>query len=375
MASEGDLNKVDGDILYAADISELISRVGTNDAQSAYEQVKADSTNWTNTDYLGADIFSDSNGAKNTIDTGSSTALYISTDDTYQLASTGTEEETVLDNFNDGTVTNWSVSNATTGTGSVTDFNETSYSGYLYGYAASSSSSSSTGTANMTAEYSDTDLDVFGKTVVIELDYNVTGSSSYLIIGGGAIIYINNIQLFGRTISGYGGTQTATGAKVKIVFSNIQALVYLDTGAGYVLDATVDISSLTRANAHKIKFHGYANSATAHPGSASTSMKINNVWIDNYSSSAVETNTIINEIVPKSIVVYGKADIPADTSIIVDVSDDGGSTFALTGKSLNTAIDTSTFTTGDLAIKFNLATTDTSVTPKLYGYGVAITNT
>lgn len=66
--------------------------------------------------------------------------------------------------------------------------------------------------------------------------------------------------------------------------------------------------------------------------------------------------------------------LPTNTSITVDVSDDGGSTFALTGKSLNTAIDTSTFTTGDLALKFNLATTDTSVTPKLYGYGVAITN-
>ena len=113
--------------------------------------------------------------------------------------------------------------------------------------------------------------------------------------------------------------------------------------------------------------------------SASASNRITRLYTLEYgttygSSSTVETNTIIDEVVPKSIVVYGKTDIPTGTSITVDVSDDGGSTFSITGKSLNTYIDTSSFSGSDLALKFNLATTDTSITPKLYGYGVAITD-
>ena len=59
---------------------------------------------------------------------------------------------------------------------------------------------------------------------------------------------------------------------------------------------------------------------------------------------------------------------------IGDVSDDGGSTFGITAKSLNTVIDTTSFSTGNLALKFNLASTDTSVTPSLYGYGIVITD-
>jgi len=104
-------------------------------------------------------------------------------------------------------------------------------------------------------------------------------------------------------------------------------------------------------------------------------MKINDINYDCYTTGdVVETNTIIDEVVPDSIVVYGKVDLPTDTSITVDVSDNGGTSFALTGKSINTAIDTSSFTTGNLALKFHLNTTDTSTTPKLYGYGVAITD-
>ena len=100
---------------------------------------------------------------------------------------------------------------------------------------------------------------------------------------------------------------------------------------------------------------------------------MNNVWYDGYSSSStVETNTIIDEVVPDSIVVYGKKETPTSTNITVDVSQDGGATWDVTNQDFNTAIDTSSFTGSNLALKFNLSTTDTSVTPKLYGYGVNI---
>ena len=90
-------------------------------------------------------------------------------------------------------------------------------------------------------------------------------------------------------------------------------------------------------------------------------------------SGAVYTNTILSNKIPKSIVVYGKTDQPTNTDITVDVSQDGGSTWDITDQEINAYIDTSSFTTPNLALKFNLSTTDSSSTPKLYGYGVAIT--
>jgi len=92
------------------------------------------------------------------------------------------------------------------------------------------------------------------------------------------------------------------------------------------------------------------------------------------SSGTLETNTILSDVVPQSMFVYGKADLPTNTNITVDISDDGGSTWAITNQPLDTAIDTSSLTGTDIRLRFNLSTTDNTVTPKLYGYAVAVTD-
>jgi len=71
-----------------ADADEVIKSIGVTTAQLAYFGVKSDSTNWANENYLGADIFTDSNGAKGTIDTTNSTARWSDTNDAYVLGFT-----------------------------------------------------------------------------------------------------------------------------------------------------------------------------------------------------------------------------------------------------------------------------------------------
>ena len=55
----------------------------------------------------------------------------------------------------------------------------------------------------------------------------------------------------------------------------------------------------------------------------------------------------------------------------VDVSDNGGTSFGVTGGSTDAYIDTTSLSTGTgVALKFNLTGTTTS--PKVYGYGVLV---
>ena len=56
---------------------EVIESIGRLTTRIAYNGVNIDSSNWENTDYLTADTFTDSNGSKNTVDTGNTTALLV----------------------------------------------------------------------------------------------------------------------------------------------------------------------------------------------------------------------------------------------------------------------------------------------------------
>ncbi len=88
-----------------------------------------------------------------------------------------------------------------------------------------------------------------------------------------------------------------------------------------------------------------------------------------FSTGDVETNNLIAlDGTEKGIVVYDKSNKPTGTSIKVDVV--GSST--ISNQNVREYIDISSFTGGNLSLDFNLSTTDTSVTPSLYGYGIAI---
>lgn len=305
-----------------ADADEVLAGYGNPLSQLAYEQVKSDSTNWTNTDYLGADIFTDSDGAKDTVDTGTTTALYNVTDDNYRLNIT---DEASGDSTSDP--------NSFTNPSNAFDDDDGTYSqkttsgqaGGAYDYSLGKTFSSKTVTwAKIKATFSGTNMSPGNSKINLQT-YNgsIWTTILTLVTGGESEISYDDIYFFNSEIQG-----------IRIQYSY-----------------------------------------TVTPLNGSTDAKLYTLEYGNYdSSSTVETDSIIDEKIPDSIVVYGKTTIPTNTSITVDVSDDGGTTFGLTGKSLNTPIDTSTFSTGNLALKFNLATTDTSVSPKLYGYGVTLTD-
>jgi hypothetical protein len=309
-------------------ISELIEGSMVQSSQLAYEQVKADSSSWTNTDYLGADIFTDSNGAKNTIDTGNSTGIY---DGDYYIL--GYSDEASGD----------------------TTHNPNSFSDPENAF------DDDNGTyAEKTASGDSVKVDVsLGKTFssknVKEIYIKVAFTG---IANAGNADWDHHIYLQKYNGSSWSTIETlATASYDDLPKASSRTISYTGT---IVFDKSTE--------GIRIRYEVDESN-----GPQSHSAKLYSLEYGQYdTSSTVETNTIINEVVPKSVVVYGKTDLPTDTSITVDVSDDGGTTWSLTDKELKTAIDTSTFTTGNLALKFNLATTDTSETPKLYGYSVAI---
>lgn len=292
-------------------------------SQLAFEQVKSDSTNWTNTDYLGADIFSDANGAKNTIDTTATTAIYDIDNQQYTLGFTDeasgdathdpdsvTNPENAFDN-NDGTFADKTTSGASLGKTFTQKFVA------LINFKADALAADNGGSASG-------DMNIHIETF--------NGSTW------------DNVTTFTQAYSWGGGGGSASFSKQENVF----------------IDASVEGVRV------RIEVTGAA---------AAGNQKWYTIEYGDYdSSSIVETDTIVNEKIPDGIIVYGKVEFPANTSATVDVSDDGGATFSITGESFNSYIDTSSLSGTNLALRFNLATTDTEVTPKLLGYGLFLSD-
>lgn len=383
-----------------ASANDVIASVGNTTSQLAYEQVKSDSSNWTNTDYLGADIFTDSDGAKNTIDTGNSTATYNnstsdyyglinSTDDFYYMIIEATsyggsssyvkEIDTgkwliVGDSTNSlglqkGLIHQllWSsgdILNFTSITDiRVSDSDDVGKRGYKITF---------NGTTEGGADPSDSAIGTFGTTTgnIINSWSNLTaagGNGATWANPTGTTLNDSNVGSSNEIGTDTSGDDATNPATCTIGASTPSGGPY--TYSGQIIVFCKGTLSLAAGMDTQAIVNYYTDNSIPE---TTTMGSISDEGLD---SGTVETNTIINEKVPDSIVVYGKTDLPANTSITVDVSDDGGTTFSLTGKSLNTAIDTSSFSTGNLALKFNLATTDTSITPKLYGYGISITDT
>jgi len=318
---------INGQVASAPDV---LAGYGNPLAQLAYEQVKSDSTEWTNTDYLGADIFTSAAGAKTTVDE--------------------------------------------TNTDSYYDIDNNNYSGLQMNIGNTDSDS---GFTNPTNFFDNDDATLASKTAT----YGSGGDQTVTWVLGKywtEDTYIGDINIkayLGFSDMWTGGSDGTITLKLQSydgsTWSDVTTL-YTGTSGGSDFSHTYDDIYEANITTKGIRLSSYFFVE----GNTGVTILAQNYLctIQGGADSTVETNSIISDIVPDSIVVYGKTTLPTGTSITVDVSDDGGSTFALTAKALNTPIDTSSFTTGNLAFNFNLATTDTSVTPKLYGYGVAITD-
>jgi hypothetical protein len=203
------------------------------------------------------------------------------------------------------------------------------------------------------------------------------------------------------TKSGSGGVSTTDYYLGKTFSSKYIGIVKIKT-ASAVTDATgggsisvklqtydgadwsdlTTLGSLGSLGTNTISINGYylINSSvqgiriksTINPDNGSWSLAYYTLEYGNYdSSSIVKENSVFSKN-PDSIVVYANKLTPTNTSITFDVSDDGGSNYPITNQVFDTYVDTTILTGTSIGLKFNLATTDTSVTPKLYGWSAVI---
>lgn len=310
-----------GDQLDDGYFNGIMTGFGRPIAKLAYNAVVADA-DWVNSGDVGADVFTDSNGQENTVDTVNSTGYY-NTSGAYQL---------VIDAGDGGNHTENAQSTMTNSNGSETDSR---------GYRI----------------YASDDC------VLVSVTKHASSNPTRLRLFTDAGVLIAT-----ATFSG----DTATFATPQKLYEGMYYRIEADnSGAGYT--SKYSASASFPWNGTNINF------VTGSQGGVDDNNEYNIVSavtqdVAYTSGGTVETNEILSlGSAPKSILVYGQITLPANTSATVDVSDDGGTTFGITGQTLNSYIDTTSLSGTSLALKFTLATTDTSVTPLIYGYSVVVT--
>jgi len=310
----------DGNTAYA---SETVTGFGKLAAQNAYQTLQANNV-FENKDYLGADEFLDDNGTNNTVDTGSSSDVVFN----YNLYEIEADSDSADDNED---ITFSQDSNPSS----------TDKKGY--------------------------EVDITNNCIItsVRIVGTTTATKAYITNSSGGIISSG-------TIVGVSATMSPT----PLLKAGDTYYVEVDkdgASMNYNIDQTSITFPLSGANIDFISSSSNGGSATTGAYYAIDRIVTQNATYK--SSGDLETNEVISlNSAPKSIVVYANKTLPTDTSITVDVSDDGGTTFAVTGGAVNSYIDTTSLSGTSLAIKFNLATTDTSVSPKLFGYAVCVTD-
>ena len=376
MATEGEFPKSAGDVIYASEVNTFPN--ARIISQLAYEQVKAGSASWTNTDYLGADIFTDSNGAKNTIDTGNSTAQY-NTDDYYESLLDETTFNITCDFTSVGLPSGWTLdTTSSAGTAQAATWDAANDEADL-----SANANGDPGACSAYLRY-DTNQ-TFGifkigfRNLSRSAQTSDTGPVHASLIIGDDYIRYEASPSYSRIVDSEGGsTDLAISAifwfKITKYLNGAIKTEYSTTGDSSYTTLS-DESSGADLSGDKPMAQLYANDGSGGNNESNIQGSVYNFSIGtDYDTTEVnvETNTIIDDIVPNLIIVYGKTDLPTNTSITVDASATGGSPFTITSQEFNSVIDTSSFTGSSLALNFNLSTTSGNTTPKLYGYGLAI---
>ncbi len=327
-SAEGVFPKAGNDPIYASELNQLATAKSVS--QLAYQNVKSDAGNWENVDFLGADIFTDSNGAKNTI--SSKTAVY--------------SNDAMICRINDeaGLDTTYDPDTLTNSAYAFDNDDST--------YASKTGTGSTTGTLGKSFSSKNVFAVRIKATGYVSASYSNTATAD-----ASATIYLMTFD----------GTSWSTHS---VLDTQVIANEYGSFTINLTYDEVVILNSNVQGVAVKVNTTYSSGDSSRNPQSH---IYIYTLEYGKYSSSStVTTSTIMNENVPQTISVYAKKDLPAGTSMNVDVSDTGGSPFTITGQSFDTAIDTSSFTGSNLALNFNMSTDNGSITPYFYGYGVNI---
>lgn len=309
------------EFVTSAKMNKLADNVFTGIAQNAYQTLQANNV-FENKDFLAADEFTDADGTNDTVNTGSSTATYNSSQTRYELSSTvGTPEaatavsapetgstgniSTTMSIANSGFISTIRFVNATNNTGDTFTFNIIRGSTTLASVTAAGGNSGTTGTATFTISDYDSIL-ASGDTITVQSVY--TGGVCYNKTG-----------------------QTYSGTDFSYTSQNVPA-----TNSGSVVPFEFTDAS-------------YSTSGTE--------------------TVLSDTDTLTLGGTEEFITVYGDKSVPTNTTLTVDVSD--GST-TLSAQALDEAIDVSSLSTGTLELTFNLASSNGASTPFIKGWGVVL---
>jgi len=332
----GGTDWVDGEVLYSVDLNDTIDRiavivtssVSVGTAQLCYKHI-VDDASFTNEEYLAADIFSDSDGLNDTVNTGSSTADYHYIDEQaggidyagkYVLNIVDTSSGDT-DHYG-GSDSTWSdVSNAFDNDDATQSAHHDDRSGISDCYIGKT----------------------FSAKVVGVVRYKFTSSLG----GSGGLLYCK--------LQKYNGS----------VWSDVTTIFDLDSDDSSYHYETGSYTVNESVQGLRLYFN-YNDSQTEH--------RFTSVYSFEYGTYITDKTVVAESILPLTgdetyVSVFAKKTLPTDTSITVDITD---GTTTISDQYLEQAIDISSLSSGNLGLTFNLATTDTLKTPELIGYGVSI---
>lgn len=284
-----------------------LNYTGKGIAQNAFSTIKAAGA-FTNEDSLAADRFTDADGVNNTVNTGSSTAVFDT--DNYSLdLNEGTPESSTTVINNDGQA-DFTTTIVVSGKGYFNNIAAEAASGGSRTITIKDSGSNILATKTFSAVDVDlvpSDYTRFIDNETITVEFTMTGN----------FIYFKNSQSYSgtdfsftsQTINGESGGQPIT----PFTFT----------------PATKDLSNVVICDSNTLTLDGTENNCC----------------------------------------VYANKTLPTNTSVTVDISD---GTTTISAQNLNEVIDISSLSSGTLEIIFKLGATDdsTPTTPELFGYGV-----
>lgn len=297
------------------DTNDAIINTVIGHAQNAYQILQSNNI-FENKDFLATDEFTDANGANNTINTGSTTAVYNSNLNAYKLAgNTGTAEDSTAVTTTDGT-------------SSVISF--------------------------------DVDISATGFINQVEVDNNTVGTKVLIIKKNGTQV---------ATID-----TTATGdVTFTLVVGDYSSI--FESGDTATVEITAVNGGLNYKNTYSYSGTDFSITNEQVGGSTGSSLvPVSFTDSTGFTSGTIvlaDADTLTLDGTEKSICVYIDSINTSNTSLSVKAGDGTTQTSSqtITNNSSN-VFNITSLSSGSLELEFTLTTTDTAETPEFFGYGV-----
>jgi len=303
-------------------------------------------------DEITADVFSDSTGKLNTIDTTNTTAEY-------EDESAGYINATFYDTFNDDSIgTIWTVN--TDSYGSCSESNSIMVLEEAIDCQVTATGSS---TVESNALPSLNDLN----TLVFKVNKYLFGPPYGGLYGNS---YTQELTIyFGEQII---ETHSATNVNGIALNEDVEYTL-VKNGSDYDVYKNGTYLKTITPTSNVLKFYVYVHSVYGGGGAVGYSRsKITCHYVFyNIENKVLQTNsqTFNNNI--NSILVTARTTTGSSSSITVDVSTDGGTTWEVTNQNLNEVIPLSG-NGNQLVLRFNLSTTDYTDVPKIHAYAAQV---